>query len=182
MNDYEHGSPSTDKYIIIWIYKTFYKTKLLMQKSRTLLCDFCKGFRYEMVCGTDAFCTLSEKELQFFCIRLLMSFRNPNCVFNKIVCVFLSDCASIPARRIVSIALLIVLRKFVSLLSPLCLYLDFVVFGTELIKMPTSSSSDLCWDSPKLFLTEPHVLKRHLHLSPLRVFAQSCIYKSICSW
>lgn len=70
-----------------------------------------------------------------------MSFRNPNCVFNKIVCVFLSDCASIPARRIVSIALLIVLRKIrKSFITALLVPLDFIVFGTELIKMPTSSS------------------------------------------
>ena len=54
---------------------------------------------------------------------------------------FLSDCASIPARRMVSIALLIVLRKIrKSFITALLVPLDFVVFGTELIKMLTSSS------------------------------------------
>ena len=41
---------------------------------------------------------------------------------------FLSDCASIPARRIVSIALLIVLRKIrKSFITALLVPLDFVV-------------------------------------------------------
>ena len=54
---------------------------------------------------------------------------------------FLSDCASIPARRIVSIALLIVLRKIrKSFITALLVPLDFVVYGIELIKMLTSSS------------------------------------------
>lgn len=50
---------------------------------------FARGLDKEMgMSGTDAFAP-SESELSsFFCIRLLMSFRNPNCVFNKIVCVF----------------------------------------------------------------------------------------------
>lgn len=64
-----------------------------------------------------------------------MSFRNRIVYSIKLSVSFLSDCASIPARRIVSIALLIVLRKIrKSFITALLVPLDFVVFGTELLK------------------------------------------------